>query len=125
MASQQELALTASGKGDGIFLVVNVKVNGIECRALIDTGAESSYASAKLIDLVKMKPTDVKVKQVDMLMGSSLARLETYQTTVKSVRENFKMEVNLNKVNKRELLTLDNPNYDTYYYDQLLPNTCT
>ena len=57
-------------QGDGIFPVVNVKVNGIECRALIDTGAGSSYVSAKLIDLLK-------IKQVDMLLGTSLSRLET------------------------------------------------
>ena len=113
MEPPQALPLTASGKGDGIFPVVNVKVNGIECRALIDSGAGSSYASAKLIDLLKIKPVEVKVKQVDMLMGSSLARLETYQTTFESVHENFRMEVNLNKVNKSALLTLDNPNYES------------
>ena len=54
---------------------MNVKVNGIECRALFDTGAGSSYASAKLIELLKINPVDVEVKQIDMLMGTSLARL--------------------------------------------------
>ncbi|XP_068738114.1 uncharacterized protein [Montipora capricornis] len=67
----QEVALTAANKRDGIFPVVNVKVNGIECRALIDTGAGSSYASAKLIDLLKIKPIDVKIKQIDMLLGGN------------------------------------------------------
>ena len=109
----QEVALTAAKRGDGIFPVVNVKVNGIECRALIDTGAGSSYASTKLIDLLKIKPIDVKVKQVDMLLGTSVSRLETYKSCVESVYGDFKMDVSLVKVNKGELLTLDNPNYDS------------
>ena len=70
---QQEF--TTSEKGDGIFPVVNLKVNSIECRALNDTGAGSSYLSAKLIGLLKIKPVNVEVKQVDMLMGTSMARL--------------------------------------------------
>ena len=109
----QEVALTAAKRGDGIFPVVNVKGNGIECRSLIDTGAGSSYASAKLIDLLKIKPIDVKVKQVDMLLGTSVSRLETYKSCVESVYGDLKMDVNLVKVNKGELLILDNPNYDT------------
>ena len=32
--------------GDGIFPVVIVKVNGLKCRALTDSGAGSSYVSA-------------------------------------------------------------------------------
>ena len=112
MTQQQEVALTASSKGDGIFPVVNVRVNGIECRALIDTGAGSTYASAKLIDLLKINPIDVQVKQVDMLMSRAMARLETYQASLKSVCGEFEMEVNLIKVNKGELLEINNPHYD-------------
>ena len=108
---KQEVALTSAQQGDGIFPVVNVKVNGIECCALIYTGARSSYISAKLIDLLKIKPVDVKVKQVDMLLGTLPSRLETYENCVQSVCGNFKMDVNLIKVSKGELLTLENSNY--------------
>ena len=92
---------------------MNVKVNGIECCALIDTGAGNSYASAKLIDVLKIKPIDVKVKQVDMLLGTSVSCLEMYKSCIELVYGDFKMDVNLVKVNKGELLTLDNPNYDS------------
>jgi len=37
-----------------------------------------------------------------------MARLETYETSVTSVCGNFKMNVNLIKVEKGELLTIDN-----------------
>ena len=33
-----------------VYPVVVIKVDGIECRALLDTGSSSSYASAKLLD---------------------------------------------------------------------------
>ena len=89
-----------------------VKVNGVECRALINSGAGSSYASAKLINLLNKKPIDVRVKQVDMLPSTSELRLETYQTTVEAMAGDFQMNVNLIKVNKGELLMLDNPEYE-------------
>ena len=57
---------------------------------------------------LKIKPVNLEVKQVDILMGTSMAPLETYETSVTSVCGNFKMSVNLIKVEKGELLTIDN-----------------
>lgn len=87
---------------------MNLKVNVVECRGLINTGAGSSYIYVNRIGLLKIKPVNVEVKQVDMLMGTSMAPLETYETSVTSVCGNFKMNVNLIKVEKGELLTIDN-----------------
>ena len=56
--------------GDAIFPIVVVKVAGITCGALIDSGAGSSYASAKFIDLLKKKPSETKTQRIDMLMSS-------------------------------------------------------
>ncbi len=61
--------MTDGTSGEGIFPVVVVKVNGITCRALIDSGAGSSYASANLSTL-KIKPSEVTRQQIDMLMTS-------------------------------------------------------
>ena len=97
---------------EGIFPVVQIKVDGVECRALIDSGAGSSYTSAKLINLLKKRPVDVTKKRVDMLMGSHVAHLETYQASLGSVSGDFNMDANLVKVNKEELLSIDNPRYD-------------
>ena len=97
---------------EGIFPVVQIKVDGVECRALISSGAGSSYASAKLINLLKKRPVDVTRKRVDMLMGSHVAHLETYQASLGSMSGGFNMDVNLVKVNKEELLSIDNPRYD-------------
>ena len=104
--------MTTSGAcSEGIFPVVTTKVDGIECRALIDSGAGSSYGSAKPINLLKKRPTDVSKRRVDMLMSSQVSRLETYETVVESVSGDFQVDVNVIKVNKEELLSVDNPNY--------------
>ena len=105
--------LLMDGKsGDAIFPIVVVKVDGITCRALIDSGAGSSYASAKLIDLLKKKPSETKTQRIDMLMSSQVTRMETYDAVIESLDNSYQMNVRLTKVNKGELLTIDNPKYD-------------
>ena len=47
-----------------------------------------------------------------MLLGSQVTHLETYKTSVSSVTSDFKIDVNLVKVNKKELLSVDNQGYD-------------
>ena len=60
--------MTASGCKEGILPIIPIKVDGITCRELINTGAGSSYASRKLINLLKRKPRETKTKEVDMLI---------------------------------------------------------
>ena len=108
---ERKTLMTASGNKEGILPVIPIKVDGIICRALIDTGAGSSYASGKLIDLLKKKPCETKTKRVDMLMSSQVTKLEMYDTQVESLDGNFSMSVKLTKVHKGELLTVDNPRY--------------
>ena len=103
--------MTANGSNEGILPIIPIKVDGITCHALIDTGAGSSYASGKLIDLLKKKPCETKTKRVDMLMSSQVTKLEVYNTLIESLDGNFSMSVKLTKVHKGELLTVDNPEY--------------
>ena len=48
--------MTATAENDNavIYPVVVVKVEGVKCRALLDTGAGSSYASAALLNQVRV-----------------------------------------------------------------------
>jgi len=103
--------LTTNQVGEGLFPVIVIEVNGIKCRALIDSGAGSSYVSAKLIELLRLKPADVQTKTIDMLMSSKVARLEVYDLELQSVNHQFSLSVKATKVNKTELLSIDNPNY--------------
>lgn len=109
--SGRQTLMTASENNEGILPVVTVKIDGITCRALIDTGAGSSYASAQLLDLLKKRPCETKTRRVDMLISSKVTKLEVYDTVVESLNGNFKMSVKLTKVNKGELLSIDNPKY--------------
>ena len=61
--------LTDGATREGICLVILVKVNGVICRALIDSGAGGSYASAKLIQVIDKSPSEMKFQRIDMLMG--------------------------------------------------------
>ncbi|XP_044167470.1 uncharacterized protein LOC122951528 [Acropora millepora] len=91
------VALTTNQNGEGLFPVVIVEVNGIKCRALIDSGAGSSYVSAKLIELLRMKPAEIQTKRIDMLLSSKQARLEVYDLELRSVDHQFSLSVKATK----------------------------
>ena len=103
-----------------VYPVDMIKVGGIECRSLLDTGSSSSYASAKLLHKLGQRSTEITHKRVEMLMTTSTARIEVFKTTVRSKSGDFEMQVNLMKVNKGELLSIENPRYEqlmkTYPY---------
>ena len=98
--SGRKTLMTASENNEGILPVVTVKVDG------------SSYASAKLLDLLKKTPCETKTKRVDMLISSQVTKLEVYDTVVESLDGNYQFCVKLTKVNKGELLSIDNPKYE-------------
>ena len=75
------------------------------------SGAESSCVSAKLIKLLRMKPTEVQTKTIDMLMTSNVARLEVYDLQLQAFNHQFSLSVKATKVVKTELLSISNPNY--------------
>ena len=104
--------MTDGGIGEGIFPVVVVKVNGVMCRALIDSGAGGSYASANLVAMIDKKPSETKLQRIDMLMGSKTARLEYYDTEISALDGSYKMNVKIAKVEKPELLNIINPGYE-------------
>ena len=71
------------------YPVVVVKVDGIKCRALLDTGAGSSYISATLSGKLNKKPIRSEHRQIDMMMHSTNKRIDNYAVTVSNLRENF------------------------------------
>ena len=54
-------------EGPVVYLVVVVEVEGITCRALLDTGAGSSYASATLVERLNRKPDHKEYKKIEMI----------------------------------------------------------
>ena len=65
-----------------IHSVLVVKVINIMCRVLLDTGAGSSYASASLLDRLKLKPIKKETRNIDMMMCSTTKKLEIYDVEI-------------------------------------------
>ena len=57
--------------------------------------------AAKLIELLRLKPTDVQTKTIDMLMSSKIAKLEVYDLELRSVNHQFSLSVKATKEQDR------------------------
>ena len=89
--------------------MVTVDVNGVKCRALLDTGAGSSYASSTLLDRLYFRPLRQQFKCIEMMFGTSNKAVDIYGLQIRSVDGKFTLEAEVNKVDRKELLTLENP----------------
>ena len=96
-----------------IYPVVLLVLDGIKTRALLDTGAGSSYASARLINALHKQPTETKTKRIEMMLGSTTTKVGIYNVKINSIDGDFSLDVNVTKVDKPQLMHLDNPNYET------------
>ena len=105
------MTATSAGKGTVCHPVVVVEVNGVKCRALLDTGAGSSYTSAELIDRLEACPQRSEIRQIEMMIGTVTKRIQLYNLSVSSVTSDFTLETEVTKVDRKELLTVDNPRY--------------
>ena len=105
-------ATTAAHVGEKVcHPVVIIKVNGVKCRALLDTGATGSYISAFLVNLLKVKPSRTLTRGIKTIMGLVTKRIETYDVKIRDTLEKCVLPVCVTKIEQRELLTLENPNY--------------
>ena len=98
--------LVANGDSSVIYPVVVVEVNGIRCRALLDTRAGSSYTSAALLDRIKTRPVRKEVRRIEM-MQTTRQEIEVHQVNVKSISGKFNLKTEVTKVNRGVLLNLD------------------
>ena len=86
-------------------------MQGIKCRALLDTGAESSYASAKRLDRISSGKRKKEVRKIEMLSGTSTREVELAMIEITEINRKFSMPVEVTRVDKGELLFLENPKY--------------
>ena len=108
----QEQVKTATCKGGAVcHPVVVVEVNGVKCRALLDTGAGSSYASAALLNRLRIQSERTEVRRIEMMIGAVTKRIEIYSLRVGSTKGDFALETEVTKVDRKELLSLENPRY--------------
>ena len=103
--------LPATGEVGVVYPVVMVKVEGVTCRILLDTGSGSTYISNRLVEEIGKKPIKCEQRQIDMMMSSSTKRVEVCSLEKINTQGTFNLKVDVTKVEKRELLSLPNPKY--------------
>ena len=103
--------MTAAHRENVCDQVVIIKVNGVKCRALLDTGATGSYISAFLVNLLKVKPSRTLTRGIKTIMGLVTKCVKTYDVKICDTLEKCVLPVCVTKIEQRELLTLENPNY--------------
>ena len=103
--------MLATGEGLVVYPVVVVEVEGIRCRALLDTGAGSSYASASLIERLNKQPDHKQYKRIEMMMTTTSQKVEMYKVQISNIKGSFSLPTTLSKVDKGVLLTVPNPRY--------------
>ena len=104
--------MTAQDKGTGkvIYPVVLVEVNGIECLALLDTGAGSSYTSYAILDYLQIRPLREEFPRIEITLGSVNEAIGVYGGTIDSLDGNFRLKTEVTKVDRGSLLSLENQN---------------
>ena len=104
--------LTATESRQVIHPVVVVKVQGITCRALLDTGASNSYMSSTLVDMINKEPVRQESKTIEMLLQNTTRTIKVYDVEITGVNDDFKAKVEMNAVERNVLLSLPNPHYN-------------
>jgi hypothetical protein len=75
-----------------VYPVVVVSVEGIKCRAPLNTGSGNSYASAALLmDLLPKRTRKKEVRRVKMMLGSVTKEMELSTVCVEAVNGEFEM----------------------------------
>ena len=73
------MALSATQEGEKVcHPIVLVKLNGVMCRALLDTGATVSYASGYILDRVNLVPSRTLTRRIQTIVDIVTKRTETY-----------------------------------------------
>ena len=83
-----------------VYPVVVVDINGVKCRALIDTGAGSSYASSALLDTIKAQPQNKEIRRVEMMFGTSTKMVEIYNIKISDTSNKFHIETEVTRVDR-------------------------
>ena len=105
--------MTANHVGESAVIhpVVVVQVAGYKFRALLDSGASHSYCSSTFANLVKAQPKSSGLCQIAMLMGVTTKTMQEFNVKMSAVTGSFQLDVSVTKIEKRELLLLENPQY--------------
>ena len=100
-------------EGSVIYLVVVVEVNNALCRALLDTGAGTSYASSTILGILNLRPIRRKTKRIEMMINSTTRKIDVFEIKINDVSKNFQFKAEVSKAEREKWLLLPNPNYES------------
>ena len=93
-------------ESEAIYPVVVVKVNGITCRALLNTGAGSSYISSTLARELRRPPIQTDYKQIETMLHTTNTLTDIYDVEI-NTKGDFTINTEVNEV----LISMPNPHY--------------
>lgn len=106
------MALTATQEREKVcHPIVLVNLNGVICRALLDTGATASYSSGYILDRLNLVPTRTLTRRIQTIVGIVTKRTEIYNVQVSDTKGNNTFPLSATRVDRAELLSVENPNY--------------
>ena len=65
-----------------------------------------------MVDKLNKQPTHVECKQIEMIVCSTVQRVQSYKDEISSIDGKYEMTTQVNKVDKCVLLTVPNPKYE-------------
>ena len=95
-----------------VYPVVTIKISGENCRALLDTGAGSSYISAGMINNLGVKEYRTEGRQIEMMFTTQKKKVKIYSLGVCDINNNHVITAEITQVDRKELLSISNPKYE-------------
>lgn len=96
---------------ENVSSIVLVKVNGLTCRALLDTPATASYASGYISDWLKVALSYSLICWIQTVVGTVTKHTKTYNVQVSDTKGNYTIPLRENWVDHAELVCMENLNY--------------
>ena len=109
---REQLMNAAENNVPIVYPVVVVNVGGTKCCTLLHTWAGSPYASAMLLNRLETGNHQREMRHIEMMLGAVTPDMELSTINVQSLDSQFDMDVRVTKVDKPELLHVNNPNCD-------------
>ena len=108
---------TTKNKASVTYPAVLIKVDGITCRALLDTASGSSYVSASLVNKLSKQPVRRVSEKIEMMLYTATSKINIYDVKIENLHSDFEFKTELNAVDKDVLLTVPNSSYKSMLSD--------
>ena len=85
--------MLTTSMGSVTYLLIVINVEGVICRALIDSGSGSSYVSTVLASKINKKPKKKEPKKIEMMSHTTTKWVEIFDVTIQNIEGNFELKI--------------------------------